>query len=54
MAGRFTPEYWRNRAEEVRAVAEEMKDPEARERLLRIAADYEHLARRAQERAQPN
>jgi len=53
MSDRLTAEYWRNRAEEVRTLAEEMKDKEARERLFRIASDYEHLAKWAETRERP-
>jgi hypothetical protein len=54
MPDRLTPEYWRNRAEEVRTRAEGMTDPQARNTLLRIAQDYEMLAKRAEERQRPN
>jgi hypothetical protein len=47
---REDPEHWRERAEEVRAVAELLSDPLAREMMLRIAAEYdllgEHAARK--------
>jgi hypothetical protein len=36
---REDPEHWRERAEEVRAVAELLSDPLAREMMLRIAAE---------------
>jgi uncharacterized protein YjiS (DUF1127 family) len=48
---RNDPEHWRERAEEARHLAEQMSDPEAREVMLRIAADYEQLAENAQRRA---
>ena len=54
MPDRFTPEYWRNRAEEVRTLAEQMIDKYSRETLLRIAQDYEVLAQRAEERQRPS
>jgi hypothetical protein len=38
---------WLRRADEARAVARDMKDPESRTAMLRIAADYEKLAARA-------
>jgi hypothetical protein len=45
------PEYWRDRAEQVRALADEVSNQSARDAILRIVADYELLAIRAQERA---
>jgi hypothetical protein len=44
------PSHWRDRAEKARLLAAEMKDPESREAMLRIAKDYEHLAERAKRR----
>ena len=40
--------HWRDRAEEARLLAADMKDPDSRETMLRIANDYERLAERAQ------
>jgi hypothetical protein len=48
----FTAEQWRDRAEEARASAREMRDVEAKSVMLSIAASYEHLADMAQ-RARP-
>ena len=44
------PKYWRDRAEETRTRAEQMHDPNSRRRMLRIAEDYEELAKRAERR----
>jgi hypothetical protein len=35
------PEYWRDRAEEARARADQMKDPDAKHMMLRIAEGHE-------------
>lgn len=37
-------EYWRRRAQEIRALAEQMRYPEPREQMLRLAADCDVLA----------
>ena len=42
--------YWRDRSEEVRASAEAMHDPVARQTLLQIAEEYGKLAERAARR----
>jgi hypothetical protein len=44
----FTPDYWRARAEEARANAARMKDPEAKQALNTIAKVYDQLAERAE------
>ena len=44
------PKHWRERAEEARVHAEQMNDPESKKAVLRIAEDYEKLAKRAEQR----
>jgi hypothetical protein len=44
------PKHWRERAREARTVADAMADEHSRKRMLRTAADYEELARRAEKR----
>jgi hypothetical protein len=43
---------WRERAEEARSIAEQLNEPESSRMLLRIAEDYERLAKHAERRAQ--
>jgi len=43
--------HWRERAAEMRALAENLPECEGKTTMLRIAADYEQLARRAQNRS---
>ena len=44
------PKHWRDRADEARYVAEHMTDAESREVIFEIAAAFERLAKRAEER----
>jgi len=45
------PEFWRSRAEEVRTIAEELRDPDAKAIMNRIADDYARLGQHALERS---
>jgi hypothetical protein len=45
------PQHWRDRADQMRAQASETADPESRTIMLRLANDFELLARRAERRA---
>jgi hypothetical protein len=44
------PKHWEGRAAEARALAQTMSDMESRSAMLRIAADYDQIAKRAAER----
>ena len=44
------PQHWRDRAEEVRSLADQMSDPQTRRMLEGVADDYETLAKGAEER----
>jgi hypothetical protein len=46
--------HWRMRAEEMRTIAEETHDPTPRAMMLRIAADYDRLAKRADDQTAPD
>ena len=41
------PEYWRERAEEARALAQQMSNEKAKETMLMVAADCDGFAVRA-------
>jgi hypothetical protein len=42
---------WRQRAEEMRTIADDMKVQDTRDKMFRIAKDYDVLAERAEQRA---
>jgi hypothetical protein len=44
------PEFWRSRAEEVRSIAEDLKEADASAIMTRITDDYERLAQHAERR----
>jgi hypothetical protein len=44
------PQYWRDRAEEIRVLAERSVYPETKRMLETLVVDYELLAQRAEER----
>ena len=43
------PNHWRDRAEAASTLAEAMRDEVSKQTMLRIAADYERLALRAEQ-----
>jgi len=45
------PRHWRDRAEEARVQAADMRGEDARQQMLKIAEGYDKLAQRAEERA---
>jgi hypothetical protein len=48
------PDHWAKRAQEMRALAEGINDSDARASMLRVAAEYEKIAGRAQVRSVGN
>jgi hypothetical protein len=45
------PAHWRKRAKEMRKIADDMRDERSKHLMRQIAADYERLAKRVEERA---
>jgi len=46
----YDPKHWRKRADEARSLADGMKDEISKQMMLQIADDYEHRAKRAEQR----
>ncbi len=46
--------HWRERAREMRALVVDITDPKLKHRMLKIAASYDKLAERADERTAQN
>ena len=44
------PKHWRKRAKEARALAEQMHDELCKDMMLRVANDYERIAKHIEER----
>jgi hypothetical protein len=44
MPFRYDPKHWRNRAEEMRRLARDTKNASVKQKMLRIAAEYDALA----------
>src|SRR5262249_48533128 len=44
------PKYWRDRADEARAMAEQLADPESKRRMVEIAGHYDYLALKVKDR----
>lgn len=44
------PKHWRIRARQARICANELSNPKPKRRMLKLAEDYEELARRAERR----
>ena len=45
------PKHWRQLAQDARAAADQLDDPDAKKTMLEIAESYEQLASRAEEKA---
>jgi hypothetical protein len=48
------PEYWRERAEKTRTIADKVLDIESKFRLMKIAGEYNRLAKRAEKHSASN
>ena len=45
------PLYWQRRADETRAMADNLRNPEAKDAMIKIAESYEQLAQDAERHA---
>ena len=43
-----SPKQWRRHAKEARALAKQMRDPESKRAMLRVAENYEKIAKRVE------
>jgi hypothetical protein len=48
------PEHWRERAEKTRTIADKVLDTESKFRLMKIAGEYNRLAKRAEKHTASN
>jgi hypothetical protein len=48
-----SPEYWRDKADEVRAIGNCMKDEETKRKMAKLASDYDRLAKHAEKQKDP-
>jgi hypothetical protein len=46
-------EYWRDKADEVRAIANCMKDEETKRMMAKLASDYDRLSKHAERQKDP-
>jgi hypothetical protein len=49
-----SPEQWQSHAKEARALAKQMRDPESKRALLRVAESYAKIAKRAKAKRHPS
>jgi hypothetical protein len=50
MAWNYDPKHWCDRAREMRSIAAKLKDPQAKAKMLSVAANYEKIAQTAIDR----
>lgn len=49
----YDAEYWRKRAQEIRTLADSLKDQKSKQTMLSIVDDYDRRVAHAEERATP-